>query len=86
MIILFIVVLSEVRSTIQRKAIIPIEQLIGFPQIYMGPKFEESPLGESVESYIHSYLTINGFYSIKEKNQIKIFLPQTTNLHLLAPS
>jgi len=47
-IILFIVVLSEVRSTSERKAIIPIEELIGFPQTYMGSKFEESPLGESV--------------------------------------
>ena len=39
----------------------------------MGSKFEESPLGESVESYIQSDFTINGFYGIKEKNQIKIF-------------
>ena len=72
-IILFIVVLSEVRSTRERKAIIPIEELIGFPQTYMGSKFEESPLGESVESYIQSDFIINGFYGIKEKNQIKIF-------------
>jgi len=72
-IILFIVVLSEVRSTSERKAIIPIEELIGFPQTYMGSKFEESPLGESVETYIQSDFTINGFYGIKEKNQIKIF-------------
>ena len=72
-IILFIVVLSEVQSTRESKAIIPIEELIGFPQTYMGSKFEESPLGESVESYIQSDFTINGFYGIKEKNQIKIF-------------
>ena len=52
----------------------------------MGSKFEESPLGESVESYIQSDFTINGFYGIQQKNQIKIFPPQATNLHLLAPS
>ena len=64
MIILFIVVLSEFRSTRERKAIIPLEELIGFPQIYMGSKFEESPLDESVGSHIQSDFTINGFYGI----------------------
>ena len=39
----------------------------------MGSKFEGYPLGESVESYIQSEYTINGFYGAKEKNQIKVY-------------